>query len=306
MYIYSIQKDTLRAGEMTQGLSIHCSSRGPEFDSWYPQGSSMLSVVPVQGDLTSLSSFCGDLARMCWPERHGRQTLVPGEKLKLKRAYLQWTNALLALWASVLKALLFPSDAVNCSLKIQCISLWEISKIHTIMVTFTYSGIIKNISFYIVPGYVYFKNCDNYLPYYSRRMSKMEIFGGISWSCSITFPNYLELSSINWPSQLYVKQLSVLDRISITVIKHSPEAMWEESVYFAFTSTWLPSSLKDVRAGAQAEQGPRNRSRGRGHEGCCRLRRFSWLAQPALLQNPRPPVQKWHHPHWTGPSHFSD
>lgn len=53
----------------------------------------------------------------------------------------------------------------------------------------------------------------------------MEIFGGISWSCSITFPNYLELSSINWPSQLYVKQLSVLDRISITVIKHSPEAM---------------------------------------------------------------------------------
>lgn len=46
----------------------------------------------------------------------------------------------------------------------------------------------------------------------------MEIFGGISWSCSITFLNSLELSSINWPSHLYVKKLSVLDRISITVI----------------------------------------------------------------------------------------
>lgn len=81
VYIYSLQKDTWRAGEMTQGLSIICSPRGPEFDSWYPQSSSMLSVISVPGDLTSLSSFCGYPAHMCCTERHGLQTLVQGEEL---------------------------------------------------------------------------------------------------------------------------------------------------------------------------------------------------------------------------------
>jgi hypothetical protein len=32
--------------------STTCSSRGPGFNSQYPQGSSQLSITPVSGDLT--------------------------------------------------------------------------------------------------------------------------------------------------------------------------------------------------------------------------------------------------------------
>ena len=48
---------------------------------------------------------------------------------------------------------------------------------------------------------------------------------------------------------------------------------------------------KNLEAGANAE----------AMEECCLVACFPWLAQLALLQNPRLPAHRWYHPQWTYP-----
>jgi hypothetical protein len=64
----------------------------------------------------------------------------------------------------------------------------------------------------------------------------------------------------------------------------------EEKVYSAFTSILLLIT-KEVRTGTQA--GQKAGTDAEAMEGCSLLTCFHWLAQPALLQNPRLPAQRW-------------
>jgi hypothetical protein len=67
----------------------------------------------------------------------------------------------------------------------------------------------------------------------------------------------------------------------------------EERVYSAYTSILL-FITKEVRTGTQA--GEEAEADAEATEGCSLLTCLPWLAQPALLQNPRLPAQRWSHP----------
>ena len=67
----------------------------------------------------------------------------------------------------------------------------------------------------------------------------------------------------------------------------------EERVYSAYTSMLL-FITKEVRTGTQA--GQEAGADAETKEGCSLLACLPWLAQPALLSNPRLPAQRWHHP----------
>jgi hypothetical protein len=67
----------------------------------------------------------------------------------------------------------------------------------------------------------------------------------------------------------------------------------EERVYLAYTFMLLFIS-KEVRTRAQA--GQEAGADAEAMEGYSLLACFPWLAQPALLENPRLPAQRWSHP----------
>jgi hypothetical protein len=67
----------------------------------------------------------------------------------------------------------------------------------------------------------------------------------------------------------------------------------EERVYSAYTSILL-FVTREVRTGTQA--GQEAGADAEAMEGWSLLACFSWLAQPALLSNPRLPAQRWFHP----------
>jgi hypothetical protein len=67
----------------------------------------------------------------------------------------------------------------------------------------------------------------------------------------------------------------------------------EERVYLAYTSILL-FITKEVRTGTQA--GQKAGADAEAMEGCSLLSCFPWLAQTALLHNPRLPVQRCSHP----------
>jgi hypothetical protein len=61
---------------------------------------------------------------------------------------------------------------------------------------------------------------------------------------------------------------------------HDQEAVWEERIYSAYTSTLLLIT-KEVRTGTQA--GQKAGADAEAMEGCSLLACFHWLAQLALL-----------------------
>jgi hypothetical protein len=69
------------------------------------------------------------------------------------------------------------------------------------------------------------------------------------------------------------------------------------------------SSVTDYHEGGRGA-GPQDRNLEAGAgagatQVCCSLACSLWLAQPALLFNPRPSVQRWHHEQWARPSHMN-
>jgi hypothetical protein len=76
---------------------------------------------------------------------------------------------------------------------------------------------------------------------------------------------------------------------------HGQEASWGgKGLFNLHFHTAGCSSLKEVGTGIQA--GQKAGADAEAMEGCFLLACFPCFAQPALLQNPRLPAQRWHHP----------
>ena len=96
--------------------------------------------------------------------------------------------------------------------------------------------------------------------------------------------------------------LNLCLRVSIAMMKTMTKATWRRNSLFSLHFSMV--TLKEVRTETQTELEP-GRADAEAMEECCLLPCSSWLAQPALLQNLRPPAQKWHHPQCTRPSHIN-
>jgi hypothetical protein len=69
--------------------------------------------------------------------------------------------------------------------------------------------------------------------------------------------------------------------------------------FIQLTLSTLLFITKEVRTEIQA--GQKAGADAEAMEGCSLLACFPWLAQPAVLQDPRLPVQRWYHPQGASP-----
>ena len=90
---------------------------------------------------------------------------------------------------------------------------------------------------------------------------------------------------------------SVLVRVSIPAQTSWPRSKLGRKGFIELTLPCCCFSPKEVRTGTQT--GQEAGADAEAMEGRYLLACFPWLAQPALLQNPRAPAQRWNHPQGT-------
>jgi hypothetical protein len=86
------------------------------------------------------------------------------------------------------------------------------------------------------------------------------------------------------------KKGTVLVRVSIPAQTSWPRSKLERKGFIWLTLPYCCSLPKEVRTGQKAGADAETM------EGCSLLACLPWLAQPALLKNPRLPAQRWSHP----------